>query len=136
MSTIIPDSKITLNIEGNSYVVNFPKNRDFIKIEAEKSRLSEGEYSSLSYRSDNSGFLAKLVIDTTATFSVLIPNLIKDLNVRSYMDLDLLQQNRLTLVYLEQFYPWYSSWITLLSNPSKIEENDTIDEKGNNPMEQ
>lgn len=128
----LPKKEVSIEIGGNRYQVKFPKNRDFLKIENEKNRLSNSDYSSLVYRADNSGFLAKLIIDTISTFSVLIPNLEKDLNIKSYLDLDLIQQNLLTTTYLEQYLPWYQSWIELLSNPSKLK---TENEGGNSSME-
>lgn len=116
----LPERTKTISISGINYSVKFPNNLQLINIESEKNRLSNGDYSSFLYRVDNSGMLAKLIIDTIATFSVLIPQLIKDLNVKSYMDLDILEQNTLTSVYIDQYYSWYKEWIDILSNPSQV----------------
>ena len=102
----LPERTKTISISGINYSVKFPNNLQLINIESEKNRLSNGDYSSFLY--------------TIATFSVLIPQLIKDLNVKSYMDLDILEQNTLTSVYIDQYYSWYKEWIDILSNPSQV----------------
>lgn len=125
----LPNKELILKIRENSYAVKFPNNRDFLRIESEKNRLAEGDYTALSYRQDNAGFLAKLIIDTISTFSILVPNLLKDLNVLNYLELDLIQQNELTLAYLNQFYPWYNSWLKIISNPDQVKEDEKQDNK-------
>lgn len=125
----------TLNIEilGHRYQVEFPKNREFFQIENEKNRLAEGDYNAF-FRNDNVGFLAKLNIDTISTFSILIPQLLKDLNVSSYMDLDLIQQNKITKAYITSFWPWYKGWLDIISEPEKIAPENVS--KGDTNLEQ
>lgn len=105
------DNAIVVKIQGVSYTIPFPKVGQLLAIENEKNRLSSGTYSDYA-RFDDSGWIARTIIDAMATFTVLCPQLIKDLNL-SWRDLDLTQILPLTKAYTELYVPFYAKWIQL-----------------------
>ena len=54
-----------------------------------------------------------------ATFTILIPQLKKDLNVKSFFDLKEEETDELLNIYSEQFIPWYVEIKQMIKNPDK-----------------
>ncbi len=116
----LPTESITLQIEKNRYSVKFPTNGQFRAIQTEKNRLSGGKYSELANSYDADDYAAYQFINVEAHFNILIPQLIKDLNVKSLQDLDMITMQKLVHeVYEEQFVPWYNSWMTIINKVSE-----------------
>jgi hypothetical protein len=72
------------------------------------------------YRSmNNSGTITSTtaldIIDMTSMFTVLIPQLIKDLGVSSIMELDVIDSQELLNVYRTQVVAWVINWQKLLA---------------------
>lgn len=104
-------SSVTIEIGGNTYNIQFPRIGQLIAIENEKNRLSAGTYSDYT-RFDDSGWIARTIIDAIATFTVLSPSLIKDLNI-NWRDLNLMEVLPITKAYTDIYVPFYAMWIQL-----------------------
>ena len=114
----LPSSELVLPLQGNNYIIKFPKVGQFIDIESRKAILSSGQYRSLSA----SYSPAVSYIDVFATFTILIPDLIKDLRVESLFDLDLSELQPLVDFYEGKYLPWYNEWQDYLKTEKKSEE--------------
>lgn len=106
--------EIVIPIKNNEYKVSFPKTGQSIRIEVLKADLSKGYYNALSTTTGDA-YYAKMLIDTIATFSVLIPTLKKDLNVDDILELELIDSKILLNAYLKVFLPWYDQWMNIIT---------------------
>lgn len=117
----------TLEVLNNSYVINYPNTGNQIDIELLKARISDGNYDTLRF-SSNPLFTAQAdMIDMIATFSVLVPKLKEDLNVKSFFDLQEEEAEHLLTVYSEQFIPWYVEIKKAIRKPKEKQEEPTKD---------
>jgi hypothetical protein len=119
----VPSSTVIVEIAGKAYTTSPLNFGLFRSIEREKSRLALGDYHSLAKRIDDSGFYNKVMIDAIASFIVLCPQLLKDLNYERLEDMSLVHSGVLYRVYLNQYLPWYSKWLDYLA------ANDLVVEK-------
>lgn len=106
-----PSESITIKIKEHSYVINFPNTGQLIDIENRKASLRPHNIEFAT----GSGLMANLLIDAVATFDILCPKMMTDLNVNVF-DLNLIQSKHLAKAYLREFSPWYSEWIKIISN--------------------
>lgn len=121
MSTL--QRKIPITIADKEYSIEFPNTGKIMDIELLKLQLSDGKFENLKY-SVNAMFVKQAVrIEAIATFNTLIPDLKKDLNVKSMLHLEWEHMEMIEQAYLEQFLPWYEEWLMKLSSP-KAEEKD------------
>lgn len=104
--------KITL--QGNDYQISFPTVGQIIEIESRKISLSNDNYRGLVKSSSVGAVLALDLIDSIATFSILIPSLREDLNYNSFADLDPMNAQEVIVVYKRVFLPWYTKWVEAL----------------------
>jgi hypothetical protein len=109
-----PSKLLPVEIGGNSYSIKFPNTGEQMDIDLLKVQLSDGKYEALKYSVNKLLADQATVIETIATFNILIPQLKKDLNVKSMRDLELGQMNQIVKVYEDEFLPWYEEWITIL----------------------
>lgn len=116
------EKSITVNIQDNKYEVDFPTAGDMIDIEVRKSIMSRNQYFGLLNTSTVTSNFALDLIDTAATFSVLIPELMDDLNVDSILDLSIPDSKELVDVYKEQFSPWYEQWLEVIKGGAEDEK--------------
>lgn len=117
--------ELTIKIKTNSYIVKFPTVGQFSDIEVRKQLYSGGHYGAMVATLTTQSQLALDIIDTQAYFSILIPDLIKDLNVKSLRDIDLLDFEEFRKVYRDVFAPWMEEWEEAL----KIVDEPNIDGK-------
>jgi len=106
--------ELILTIKGNTYSVAWPNIGNFQRIESLKQVLSNGMYASLMSVPTVSSSEALDMIDMEAFFTVLIPQLIKDLKCNSFGELGIEDYKELHEVYEEKFVPWWSSILELL----------------------
>jgi len=116
-----PPSKLTFKIGPNSYSIDFPKNGDLIDIERRKSTLSGGQGQGM-INGGSPGMQALILSESIATFSVLLPQLEKDLNVGSLLDLNPSQSKPIVKAY-EKYYEWMDKWRTFLNQDDEKEES-------------
>jgi len=119
---------LELEIKKNSYEIKFPNTGNLLDIEELKARLSGGQYNAL-FGGTLSSEMSRLLIDTIATFTILLPDLKKDLTVKSYLDLELVDSIELLKVYRDSYLPWYNEWMTLVSGLAAKTEEVEEDEK-------
>lgn len=112
-----PSKELVLRFENNSYTIKFPKTGEFISIEEKK-----GRYGTSITFGDASSYYARLLVNTIATFEVLIPSLVKDLNIKDIFETDLIFAKKLMKAYTEQYLPWYDSWMNILSDFEDVVE--------------
>lgn len=105
-----PEKEITLKIGQNSYKVKFPDTGTLIELEQRKASI---KFSNLGTDSAIWAYNLAIAIET---FRMLVPDLEKDMNVKDFDRLDLMESRVLVKVYLEQFKPWFQSWINLVTS--------------------
>lgn len=107
---------LKLKFRENEYLIEFPKVKQYSKIEALKQQYSEGQYGSMLASRLKSQFDALEMIDVMAYFGVLMPyQFFKDMNKTSLEEMDAIDFKEIVKVYNEQFLPWYNNWYDLLS---------------------
>jgi hypothetical protein len=114
------DRQVELNVKGNNYVIEFPNVGLFQNIETMKQVLSKGMYSSLMSMGTVSSSEALDMIDMEAYFSILCPKLIKDLKCDNFGELGLEDYMELKVIYRDNFIPWWSNILELLSPKKKL----------------
>lgn len=114
--------EINLTIKENSYKVIFPKVGQLIDIENMKAILSKGMYGSImSSRTSDSEYALNL-IDMEAYYSILIPDLTKDLKVKSFRELEIEDSVELNKIFESKLLPFIKQWRAIISKP--IEDSD------------
>lgn len=111
--------KIKIELQGNSYEIEFPSINQLIEIESNKVLLSNNTYGALAIQNLTISNIALSYIDAIATFSVLIPDLVDGLRVNSLTDLSLEQGQEITKQYIEVFAPWFWNWIEQIKGTSE-----------------
>ncbi len=115
----MPKKEIKVMIGKNEYAVKFPKNAQLIDIESAKIRMTGGANKDMIYGGP-SAQQAYLAVEAIATFEILLPDMITDLNVKSLAELDM-QQSKAFLKEYEKYYNWMESWRKYL-NDDVVEE--------------
>lgn len=116
------ERKKTFTIEGHVYEVEFPSTGGLMNIEIIKAQLSNGQYEIIASNSSTASQYSKFLIDMISVFSVLFPDLKKDMNVKSIRDLDVIHSKKLLKIYLDQVLPWFNEFIIMLSTEDETEE--------------
>lgn len=107
-----------LSVKGNKYVLKFPNVKAIQDIEAMKQVLSRGMYAALIEMRTVSATESLDMIDMESYFSILAPELIKDLKC-SFGELDLEDYFELKEIYNEKFWPWYKEILDFLQLKTK-----------------
>lgn len=102
--------EISIKIKENSYDVKFPTTGQILDIENLKMVLSNGMYGSLQSARTTDSDIALDLIDAEAYFTILAPNLIKDLKVKTFRELDLMDAIEVRNVYVDQLLPFINGW--------------------------
>lgn len=104
----------------NEYELKMPTNGQRIDIETRKLQLTRGMHKDLVLGSASS-IDAYVLVEMIATFGVLIPQLTKDVNFNSLLDLDALQ-TRVFLKAYEDYYKWDTEWREFLNQSFEEEK--------------
>ncbi len=118
-----------------AFAVPFPTTGQFLDIQVIKAKLTEERYSSfISLQRD--GLLATVICDAISTFSVLIGEELRAaMNVKSLLDLPLVNIFELTYAFKDQYSPYYEEIMMVISNPKQhIENTTTKDQKVTNAV--
>jgi len=126
--------EITIGNVTNTYYAKFPTNRQLIDIEALKDAQSNSRYISLIQSQSRLSNYAVDVVDMISYFTVLIPDILKDLPNRDLSQLDAFDSKNLVDAYKEQFMPWYRQWLHLMEIIRDPEKNETA-KKAEEPNE-
>lgn len=112
----LPERKKTFKILENTYTVDFPTTGGLMEIEIMKAQLSRGQYSALAENATVNSSYSRFLIDMIATFTVLLPDLKKDMNVKTISELNPLDSKKLLKIYLQEVLPWLNSWFEILNS--------------------
>jgi hypothetical protein len=94
-----------IKVCGQDYTMNFPTVGQFIDIKVLETNLSQGTMKQM-ILGNGDHLDAYLYITTYAHLSILCPQMIKDLKVKSMLDLSLEDYEELTQIYLTEIQPW------------------------------
>lgn len=103
--------QILIKLQDNKFEVNFPNVGQIIDIEINKVSLGRGQYGNLVAAMSVGSVVALDLIDAFATFTVLIPDMIKGLNVKDLFELNPIDAQELVVQYKQVFFPWYNNII-------------------------
>jgi len=106
--------------DEKSYIVKYPTVGQLLEIESLKQSMSGGRYGIMAISGVKSMEFALDLIDSIAYFSILIPELRKQLEIKSFLDLDAITAKKLTITYRKQFNPWYKQ---LEEEMSKLDDD-------------
>lgn len=113
----MPPKSIALQIGAGSivnvYEVKLPNNGQRIEIETRKLQMTRGLHKDLILGNASSQD-AYMLVEMVATFGVLIPELNKDINFNSLLELDALQSRSFLEAYVK-FYEWDKQWREFLN---------------------
>lgn len=109
-----------------SYTVKFPSVGQLLEIEAMKMAYTNNAYATLVQSGMKSSSFALDMADCFSTFGVLIPELLKDLGIKSFTQLDAFEAKKIVRVYVKQFQPWMTD---LLTDLYKMEDDAIEEEK-------
>lgn len=113
---------INLKFDNTEKVVKFPTAGQILDIESLKLAYTNNAYGEMVKAGLQSNAFALDLADMIAHFKVLIPDLVKDIDVKSYTELDAFVAKKLVTVYKKQFLPWYNELLTELY---KMDEEDS-----------
>lgn len=120
---MLPTS-ISVTLFEREYVVKFPNAGQFIDVEVKKALLSQNQYNRLNNMRTQGANTALSLIEATAYFSILIPELEKDLNgFKNLFDLSMLEIKPLLKEYHGVFLPWYAQWLDILKDDAEPDSN-------------
>lgn len=112
--------KTVINVLNNEYEVKYPNTGEALDIALLKLQISE-KYDLMKFSFNPEFQKEVLKIDAMATFSILVPQLKKDLNVKSFYELEEEQMDQVIVCYVEQFLTWYEPIQAEIRNPKKEE---------------
>lgn len=111
--------EVKISVKGHEYSVPFPTVGQFYRIEALKQSLSRGYYNSMVMSPTGTAQQALDMIDIEATLTVLVPDLIKDLKVKNFDDLDVRDYKDIRDAYFESVAPFFKEVQDILNGTVK-----------------
>lgn len=111
--------EVKISVKGHEYKVSFPTVGQFYRIEATKQALSRGYYNSMAMSPIKSAQQALDMIDIEATLTVLVPDLINDLKVKSFDELDVRDYKLIQTEYYKSVAPFFKEVQDVLNGESK-----------------
>jgi len=114
---------LKFTVRDVTYDINFPTNREFIRIQNLKISLASN-IDAFKFGGAESSY-AEVLVEVESHLSVLCPKLIKDLN-KNFGDLTLAEGREITLVYSDVFRPWYNYWLNFVFQANKEEKTNNV----------
>lgn len=124
MEKKFPEKTKSFEYKGVKYTVEFPDTGDLMDMASLKSRLLDGQHEALSRSMQIDSRLALTISEAVAFLNVNCPDLQRSLNVKSLLDLNLIDMREIAGIYLKDISPWYIDWIKKLNEPMQIEEEE------------
>lgn len=119
-------NEVTLTVKGHSYPISYPNVGQFYQIEAMKQSLSRGFYNSMVMSPATAAQHALDMIDIEAALVVLCPQLITDMKVKNFSELDVRDYKLIRDEYFKTVSPFFKEISDLLkgeaSDDVKTEE--------------
>jgi hypothetical protein len=110
-----------VEIKGNGYTVQFPNIGNLQDIEAFKISYTNGKYSDMAMSGLKIQTALLDITDSVASFSVMIPELKKDLGINNWRELSPELSKELVKSYKRDFLPWFKEIVDYLY---KFDEED------------
>lgn len=126
---------INFKVEGNSYSVNFPNVGQYLDIEQNKMMLTNNGYESLVLSRLKTSLFALDLVDAISFLRVMCPELTKDLNEKSYLDIDLSKSKTLVTAYKKQIQPEYDAYMLSLMLDNDEDFKEVKDDKPTDDIE-
>lgn len=120
---------ITLNIRGNEYQLTIPKIGQIRQIENRKVAMTPYYKELVSSNTILSNWTLDL-IDMSAYFGVLCPQLLKDLKA-PLEELDLFDFKQLREEYVTQVLPWINDFVAAMQTKTSIDGEETANSAPN-----
>lgn len=108
------EKQVKIEISGREYSVSFPNVGQFYKIETLKQSLSRGFYNTMITSPSPMAQHALDMIDIEATLVVLCPDLISDLKVKNFSELDIRDYKAIRDAYYKSVAPFFKEVENLL----------------------
>lgn len=105
-----------ITVKGRKYEIQFPNVGQYYQIEVNKQRLGKGSYNSLIGNPTITAQRALDMIDVEATLSVLCPQLVADLKVKSFSELGLKDYKEICDIYMQDVFPFLKEAEKILSS--------------------
>jgi len=114
--------KISFKIEDNTYSVAFPNVGELMEIETMRFALTNNTYTSLATSPLRSAIYICDLVDMIAFFTVMVPELKKDLVVNSFSELEPSKAKIFLKAYKSTIQPWYSNIFKQLFDDYTLED--------------
>lgn len=118
----MPSETLKVSIGDYEYDIKFPNNGKLIDIESYKVNLTNGASKSLLF-GDTASQEAYMSLCAVATFEILIPDMFKNMNIKSLLDLNPLQSKQILKAY-EKYYKWMAEWRRYINYDEEAEQKD------------
>lgn len=93
-------------LRGREFFVKFPNVGQLIDLESLKQALTNGRYGIMASSGIASMYRALDMVDAIAFFQVCAPNIARQLDIRSYTEMDVDGAQDFLTLYTEQIRPW------------------------------
>lgn len=126
MKNLTKSTKISIN--NQDFIVKFPNVGQLMEIEALKMSLTNNNYADMVRSGLRSSQFNLDLVDAISHFSVMIPDLRKNLEIESITTMDPFLGKELVTVFKKQFYPWYKNFtdeLYQIEAESKSDKEDT-----------
>ena len=108
MSTV--SNECVFEVGGNSYTVKKPTIGQILDIQTMKAQITRGSYGQIVRNMDDVGIMSLDMVDMIATISSLCPEVIKDLKVDNWDELDPFDILDIYKGYHETVHPWFNKY--------------------------
>lgn len=113
MSTV--SKEIVFSVGGNSYPIKRPTMGQILEIQVMKAQITRGSYGQIVRNMDELGIMSLDFVDMISTLSQLCPDLLADLKVDNWDELDPFDMMDIYRAYTEKVLPWYSKFTSELT---------------------
>lgn len=127
---------LNLQVEGQTFKVAFPNAGNLLDIWNMQMLMTQNNYATMANTGTKLGNFFIDAVDAIATFTVLVPELAKQLNGVSFTEIEPKKMKQLVAIYRKQFYPWYRDILEQLLEDEEVvtlkdkpDANDTADEE-------
>jgi len=111
-----PQKTQKIHYKGTDYELTFPNTGQLMDLAVMKAQLSDGNYNIISNMPALADNLAQFSIDTVTHLTVLCPELLRNLNVKTYSEMELMDMKELIKLYIKDILPWMNSWYNVLND--------------------
>lgn len=121
---------LQIEIRGHKYTISSPNIGNIIDFEGKKASLSNGNYNAMLRTGTYWSVYALDLVDMIAFYTVFVPKLLEDSNVKSFRELNVFDLQELKQLYLDILSPWYLEVGQLLGVIPKEEAETPENEQG------